>query len=50
MGPVFSNESTEQAPSLDHVVSLLRREEDGGSTCVGSGGGSVASPEVKPEW
>ena len=50
VGPVFSDESTEQAPSLDHMVSLLSREDVDGSISVGSGGGSVASPEVKAEW
>ena len=53
MGQVFPDESTEQAPSLHHVVSLLSGKEDDGSKSVADGGGSVvgiSSPEVKVDW
>jgi hypothetical protein len=52
VGQVFPDESTEQAPSLHHVVSLLSGKEDDGSISVAGGGGSVAgmsSPEVKAD-
>ena len=46
VGPVFPDESTEQAPSLHHVATLLR--EGGGSGSTG-GSGSGVSGGVLPE-
>ena len=51
VGSVYPDDSTEQAPSLHHVVSLISREDD---VCSVSSGGEcgagIASPEIQDEW